>query len=67
MFCLDLSEMRLERDEGEGSIQGGRKETDRGGWNIRNGVKWCAEVRKSQLVWVKLRNNVRWGGGERPV
>lgn len=31
LFGYDLSEIRLERGEGEGGIQGGRKETDRGG------------------------------------
>lgn len=45
LFCSDLSEIRLERDEGEGDIQGGRKGTDRGGCTIRNGVKWCEEKR----------------------
>lgn len=49
LFSSDLSEIRLERDEGEGGIQGGRKETDRGGCNIRNGVKWC-EGEKMELV-----------------
>lgn len=45
LFCYDLSEIRLERDEGEGDVQGGRKETDRGGCSIRNGEKWCEDER----------------------
>ena len=49
LFCYDLSEIRLERDEGEGDIQGGRKETDRGGCNIRNGEKWCEEEMQGRL------------------
>lgn len=42
LFCSDLSEIRLERDEGEGNMEGGRKETDRGGRN-RGIVKKCDE------------------------
>lgn len=41
LFCSDIPEIRLESDKREGDIQGGRKEMDRGGCNIRNGEKWC--------------------------
>lgn len=50
LFCYDLPEIKLERDKIEADVQGGRKETDRGGCNIRNGEKWCEEERQSQLV-----------------
>lgn len=39
LFCYDLSEIRLERHKGEADVQGGRKETDRGGWYMRTGEK----------------------------